>query len=129
MAPGRLSGADAGFGVEVRGMSYYIVINGQGPAWVAGRPMREQEGWAAHARFVNDLMAEGFILLGGPLRGSSHHRALLMIQSDSEATVRARLAIDPWVVRGILVAQSIEPWEILVSNDRFDPILAQLSGS
>ena len=31
--------------------------------------MREQDGWDEHARFMNGLVDDGFIVLGGPLEG------------------------------------------------------------
>jgi hypothetical protein len=30
--------------------------------------MREQEGWDEHARFMDALVDDGFVLLGGSLR-------------------------------------------------------------
>jgi uncharacterized protein YciI len=98
-------------------MAYFVVINEQGPAWVPSRPMREQEGWAEHAAFVNQLLDDGFVVLGGPIHGGSTHRARLIIRSSSEEAVRARLAEDPWIRRGLLQTIQIEPWEVLVSKD------------
>ena len=107
-------------------MSYFVAVNEQGPAWVAGTPMREQAGWAEHAKFVNESVVDRFILLAGPLPGGPVHRALLIVQSSSAAEVRAKFSEDPWIRSGILVTRSVEPWEILASHDLFDPVLAQL---
>lgn len=89
--------------------------------------MREQAEWAEHAKFVNQLVVDRFILLAGPLPGSAMHRALLIIQASTAADVRSKFAEDPWIRSGILVTRSVEPWEILASHDRFDPILAELA--
>jgi uncharacterized protein YciI len=108
-------------------MPYFVVVNEQGPSWVDSRPMREQALWTEHADFVNALMREGFIVLGGPTGSGHPHRALLVVHAATEPTVRTRLLEDPWMRNGILRVHSIEPWQILVSDERFDPILAQIS--
>jgi uncharacterized protein YciI len=106
---------------------FFLVYEQQGPAWKIERPMREQDGWDAHAKFVNALREDGFLLLGGP-HGSGHpHRALLVVQSDSEDRVRVRLSDDPWLRAGELRIDRIEPWEVLVSHDRLDPALDELA--
>jgi uncharacterized protein YciI len=108
-------------------MSYFVVLNAQGPAWVEGRPMREQDEWTAHARFINDLVAAGFIVMGGPLTGGPTHRAMLIVSSKAESDVRIRLADDPWMCSGVLEVERIEPWEILASSDRIDAVLAEVA--
>jgi uncharacterized protein YciI len=108
-------------------MPHFVAVNEQGPAWVLGTPMRDQAGWTEHARFVNQLVADRFILLAGPLPGGPVHRALLILQSSSVDEVRSRFAQDPWIRSGVLVTRSVEPWEILASHDRFDPVLAELA--
>jgi hypothetical protein len=112
---------------ECEPMSYFVVINEQGPSWVPSRPMREQPLWDEHAAFVNSLMYAGFVVLGGPLGDGGPHRAMLIINSDTEQTVRSRLAEDPWIRAGILRLGSLESWKILVSQDKLDPVLAEIS--
>jgi hypothetical protein len=46
---------------------YFALVRRPGPAWDLGRPMREQDGWAEHAAFMDALAEEGFIVLGGPV--------------------------------------------------------------
>jgi uncharacterized protein YciI len=107
-------------------MSYFIAVSEQGPAWVAGRGMREQSLWTEHAAFINGLAASGFIVLGGPLRGGPRHRAMLIVVAPSEEEARRRLLQDPWMTSEMLRIQSVEPWEILVSSDRLDRALAEI---
>jgi len=88
----------------------YLVIRSQtGPAWDAARPMEEQSGWAVHARFMDDLVAEGTVVLGGPLRGGP--RVALVIEATSEAALEATLADDPWSGSHLLT-EAIDPWTI-----------------
>jgi uncharacterized protein YciI len=77
--------------------------------------MRQQVLWDAHARFMNALAAEGFVVLGGPI-GEGGEETLLVIDSNSEATVRARLAADPWTQIGLLEIARVEPWVILLDS-------------
>jgi uncharacterized protein YciI len=76
--------------------------------------MREQDGWDEHARFMDSLVDEGFIVLGGPVGGE--REILHAIDARSEEAVRERLAEDNWHRNGMLVIKSIEPWTILLDG-------------
>jgi uncharacterized protein YciI len=86
----------------------FAVMNTRGPAWNDAVAMEEQVDWRAHADFMNALVAEGFVLLGGPLTGTRD--VLLIVRAASETEVEARLAADCWRVRGLLRALHIHPW-------------------
>jgi uncharacterized protein YciI len=101
-------------------MAYYVVISAQGPAWIDSLPMRQQEAWAGHATFMNALAEDGFVVLGGPIGEGTRHRARLVVRSSTEQDVRDRLAGDPWAKRGLLAIESIEEWEVLLSNEPDD---------
>lgn len=92
----------------------FVAIRAPGSSWVAGRPMREQVGWAEHAQFMDQLTASGFVLLGGPLAGSDE--ILLVIEAGSEAEVCETLQRDPWSDSGLLMIQSVRPWNILLDS-------------
>jgi uncharacterized protein YciI len=94
--------------------SYMAVRRVRGRAWNASLPMRAQAHWAEHAAFMNALAAEGFIVLGGPL--GSGEEVLLIVNAPDEATVRARLATDPWTASGLLDIKGVEPWTILLDS-------------
>ena len=72
------------------------------------KPMEDQGDWRGHADFMNGLVAEGFVLLGGPLVGTRD--VLLIVRAESEAEIAARLDQDVWVVRGLLTRRQINPW-------------------
>lgn len=91
--------------------------------------MRDQDGWTEHAAFVNSLMRTGFVILGGPIGTGHPHRAMLVVVSKDEETVRQRLMEDPWMRTGILHLQRVESWNILVSQDSLDPLLARFDTS
>jgi uncharacterized protein YciI len=90
---------------------YFVVIRKPGRVWDASRSLREQDGWRAHADFMDALAEEGFILLGGPL--GDDDRALHVVDAGSREEIEARLAEDPWSDEMLEIA-SIEPWTILL---------------
>jgi uncharacterized protein YciI len=110
-------------------MPYFIVRSEQGPAWVSGRPMREQAGWTEHAAFINAATDAGLLLLGGPVGPGAPHRAMVIANFPSEPDVRAWLSRDPWMRSGVLRAVEVESWELLVSHAKLDPALAEVAAA
>jgi uncharacterized protein YciI len=96
---------------------YYLVESAKGPAWDHSRGRREQAGWDEHAAFMDALAEDGFVVLGGPIGGEDGDNTLLVIDADDEATVRARLAEDPWR-DGLLTIESIRPWSVWLRAPR-----------
>ena len=90
---------------------YYLVERGKGPAWDHSRGRREQDGWDEHAAFMDSLVEEGFVLLGGPIGEGDGDNTLLVIAAEDEATLRARLGDDPWPL-DVLTIESIRPWSV-----------------
>jgi uncharacterized protein YciI len=107
---------------------HFIVVREAGPAWKEGVGIWGQEAVDAHAAFMDGLVAEGFILGGGPLAGTEADRlrAVLVVAATDEEAIHRRLGADPWSEHGLLVTTSIEPWLILVGRERFeaDPVTA-----
>jgi uncharacterized protein YciI len=93
---------------------YFAVRLTRGGPWDWSKDLREQPGWAEHADFMDSLVDEGFIVLGGPLAGD--REILHVISASSERTVRERLAHDDWSQNGMLTITSIEPWTILLDG-------------
>ena len=58
--------------------------------------MRAQDGWDDHAAFMEGLVEEGFVLLGGVL---SDGRAMHIVEAESEDAVRERFAAIPGLWR------------------------------
>jgi uncharacterized protein YciI len=93
-------------------MSWFLVERGHGPRWDHARSRREQDGWAEHAAFMDALVAEGFIVLGGPVGDDlDHGSVLLVIEADGEEQLRARLAEDPWPA-DMLTIERVAPWTV-----------------
>jgi uncharacterized protein YciI len=94
-----------------RPADYFVVKVGRGPAWDESRRRREQAGWDEHAAFMDALVEEGFVVLGGPLGDVDGEYTLLVVDAESETLVRAGLADDPWA-GSILRIASVEPWTV-----------------
>ena len=88
---------------------FLVVLRRSGPEWQAGKPMEEQSGWEEHAAFMDGLVDDGFIVLGGPL--GDEVRTAHAVEARSEDEICATLARDPWSETH-LVIDSIDPWTI-----------------
>jgi uncharacterized protein YciI len=92
----------------------FAVIRARGPAWDHSRPLEGQPEWPAHATFMNGLKAEGFVVLGGPLEGTSE--VLLIVRAENEAEVRSKLAADPWSANDLLRVARTAPWTLRLGS-------------
>lgn len=97
-------------------VSYFVVMRGHGPAWSPGRPMRKQDAWPAHAAFMDQLVSEAFVVLGGPISGDDS-RIMLIVDCAQERDVGTRLADDPWTAAGLLRVTSVQAWQVLLKGD------------
>jgi uncharacterized protein YciI len=97
-------------------MAVFLVSEENGPAWDDARPRREQAGWDAHGAFMDALVDDGFVVLGGPV--GEGERALLLVEAADADEVRARLAADPWLRDGVLRIDRIERWTIWLDGRR-----------
>jgi uncharacterized protein YciI len=124
-------------------MANFAVRLGHGPGWDASRPIRSQDGWDEHAAFMDGLVADGFIILGGPVGegyparegdpaggGDPPEETLHAVEAADEDEIRARLARDPWARAGLLRVGTIEPWALWLDGrsgpglDEADPGVA-----
>jgi uncharacterized protein YciI len=100
----------------------FAMIRRGGPAWDPSRPLREQDNWDEHAKFMDDLAEEGFVVLAGPVgdghlgQGGSEHRVLVIFDADSESAIDARLDDDVWTSTGMLETVSVERWNVLLGD-------------
>ena len=50
---------------------FFAVRLERGGPWDWSRDLREQDGWNEHARFMDSLVDDGFVVLGGPTRSDT----------------------------------------------------------
>ncbi len=92
----------------------FISMSGAGPHRDFSTDARHQPYWDEHAEFIDRLVEEGFILLGGPLVDEGG--AMLIVQARDEAEARERLQDDPWYQEGVLRPQSIKRWQMFIDK-------------
>jgi len=92
---------------------FHVVLLRSGLEWDPSLPLEQQSGWPEHAAFMDGLVEDGFIVLGGPL--SDEYRVVHAVEAESEDAIRARLASDPWSETHLQVG-SIEPWTIRLDS-------------
>jgi uncharacterized protein YciI len=94
--------------------------------------MREQDYWPDHVTFVNGILDEGSMLLGGPLSefdwngeppdptqpvgANRRYRAMIILQADGEEELRRLLDDDPWSEHHVLETAAIYRWEMLAGD-------------
>jgi hypothetical protein len=91
-------------------MAVFALTTSHGPGWDASRGIREQQAWDEHASFMDGLVDDGFVILGGPLDDGQH--TLLMVEATDEQQIVARMGEDPWARMGLLRIGALERWSI-----------------
>jgi uncharacterized protein YciI len=97
-------------------MKTFVVISGPGPRRDLTKDARSQELWDEHAAHIDSHVASGMIVMGGPLL--DNQGAMMVVQAEDEATVRAMLDADPWYPAQILTLERIAPWQIFIDEPR-----------
>jgi len=92
---------------------WHVVVTRSGPDWNPDVPLRMQAGWDEHAAFMDGLVEDGFIVLGGPL--DDELRVVHVVAADSEAQIRETLARDNWS-ESVVRIESIDRWTILLDG-------------
>lgn len=113
---GRVRGTDrmsVGVGT-LRVMANFAVRLVHGPGWDPSRPIRGQDAWDEHAAFMDGLVDEGFIILGGPI--GDGEQTLHAVEAADENEIRARLAEDPWASAGLLQVGMIDRWALWLDS-------------
>jgi uncharacterized protein len=103
---------------------YFAVTTAHGSGWDETKPVRSQNGWVAHAAFLDDLVERGVVVLGGPLDEGEH--ALLIIDAADDDEVRRYLSDDPWVAADLLGLASVQRWRVWLDG-RHRPVGKQLT--
>ena len=85
-----------------------------GPGWDSARPIRRQDAWDDHAAFMDGLVDDGFIVLGGPVGDGKE--SLHVVEAADENEIMSRLADDPWASAGLLQIGTIEPWALWLDS-------------
>lgn len=91
---------------------FLVRLRQAGPEFDPSKPLEEQSRWAEHADYMDALVEEGHIVIGGTLpRGGTAHA----FQAESEEELRAIWSHDPWY-ESHLILESVEPWDIRLDS-------------
>jgi uncharacterized protein YciI len=101
-------------------MANFAVRLAHGPDWDSSRQIRDQDAWDEHAAFMDGLVGDGFIILGGPVGDGAE--TLHVVEAADEREIRARLAKDPWAQAGMLRIATIEPWALWLDSRPWNPV-------
>jgi len=88
---------------------FLVILRRSGPDYDHSKSLEQQSGWLEHAAFMDGLVDDGFIVLGGVL--GDEVRTAHAVEAGSESEVRETLARDPWS-GSHLVVDSIDLWTI-----------------
>jgi uncharacterized protein YciI len=94
----------------------FVAISSAGPNRDFSKGTREQPFWDEHAKFIDQLVDKGFILMGGPLEDEGG--ALLILNAQGENEVREKLKNDPRTTHGILKLESVKRWQIFIDQKK-----------
>jgi hypothetical protein len=100
----------------VGSVPFFALTLMHGPNWDVSQGIRGQHGWDEHAAFMDGLVDDGFIVLGGPV--GDGEQSLHLVQANDESEVGARLGQDPWASTGLLQIESIRAWALWLDGRR-----------
>src|SRR5438477_10184644 len=94
----------------------FIAMSSAGTKAAPSNVTRQQPFWDEHAAFIDPLVAERVIRMGGPLIEEAEipDGALLIVSAEDENEVREKLKNDPWFEKGILKLESVSRWKIFI---------------
>jgi uncharacterized protein YciI len=95
----------------------FVILWAHGPAWVAGKTVREQPYWDEHATFMDRLFESGMVVLGGPFADGTG--SMVVVEAESERDEVADLfAHDPFAVHGIFALSGLKQWQLFLDARR-----------
>lgn len=98
-------------------MPVFAVTTAKSVNWDHARDIREQPFWDEHAAFADQLVARGFVILGGPIgSGADDDIALLAVEAADESAVYAVFDADPWRVHQVFRIKSVWPWTLWMNG-------------
>ena len=91
----------------------FLVYQEHGGPWDWSREIREQALFDEHARFIDDLVEEGVLVLGGPI---DEKDVLLVVDAATADEAQAHFADDPWIKNRMVTITAIRPWQVWMES-------------
>lgn len=106
--------------MAVRGVSLslamrelFLVYQEHAGRWDWSKQLREQALFDEHAQFIDGLVEDGVLVLGGPI---DEKDVLLVVDASTVEEAQAHFATDPWIENGMVTITAIRPWQIWVEG-------------
>jgi uncharacterized protein YciI len=89
--------------------STYLVVYRPGPAWIPGKPVKEQP-LKEHGKYMLSLYKNGILKIAGPFTDDAGGAVMFEAENDEEAN--AIVAADPAVASKIFLSE-LHPWGLV----------------
>ena len=94
-------------------MPVFAVTTAKGASWDRARDIRQQPYFDQHAAFVDELVAQGIIILGGPVASDDEEDiALMAVEAPDEGALRSVFDADPWTVHRVFRIKAVRAWTL-----------------
>jgi uncharacterized protein len=90
----------------------FVIFFTPGIAWIAGKTSREQPYWTEHAAFMDALLEDGIVIMGGPF--ADYSSIMIVLEAFDEGEVRDLFKRDPFVVQEIFRFSSAHEWLVFL---------------
>jgi uncharacterized protein YciI len=88
----------------------FILLFDPGPNWDDTKEVEEQQFWDEHVKFVDELFAQGKVVITGPI--VDYDRIVIIYEAKNESEIRITFKDDPFLKNGILFLESVMEWKI-----------------
>ena len=96
---------------------HYLLIYDVTPDYVERRAAFR----AQHLALAWQAVEGGELILGGAL-ADPIDQAILLFRCDSPAPIEAFVAVDPYVLNGLVARWRIRPWNTVAGSDAANPV-------
>jgi uncharacterized protein len=94
-------------------VAVFAVTTARGPNWQPELDTRAQPDFDRHAAFVNGLVDQGVIVVGGRIgTEQDEDMALLAVEIADEPALRSLFFGDPWVKEGVIRIREVRAWTL-----------------
>jgi len=88
----------------------FILLFDPGPNWDDTKEIEKQNYWDEHVKFVDELFAQGKVVITGPI--VDYDRIVIIYEAKNESEIRITFKDDPFLKNGILYLESVMQWKI-----------------